>query len=61
MELYQINTGNYPKILWLRVKKPEASEYLESMEISTDPSITDSHINEQQQGNLKRDCERKFE
>ena len=41
--------------------KPDAPEYLETMEIPTEPSIADPHTDEQRQGNLVHDYERIFE
>ena len=41
--------------------KPDAPEYSEMMEISTEPSIADPHTDEKRQGNLVQDYERKFE
>ena len=41
--------------------KLEAPEYVETMEIPTDPSVAGPHTNKQQQGNLVQDHERRFE
>ena len=41
--------------------KPEAPDHLETMEIPTGPSVGGLHTNEQQQGNLVQDYERRFE
>ena len=42
-------------------EKPDAPEYSEMMEISTEPSIADPHTDEKRQGNLVQYYERKFE
>ena len=41
--------------------KPDAPEYLETMEIPTEPSVADPHTDGKRQGNLVQDHERKFE
>ena len=41
--------------------KPAAPDHLETMEIPTGPSGAGPHTNEQQQGNLVQDYERRFE
>ena len=41
--------------------KPEAPDHLETMEFPAGLSIAGSHTNEQQQGNLVQEYERKFE
>ena len=41
--------------------KPAAPDHLETMAIRTDPSVAGPHTNEQQQGNLVQNYERRFE
>ena len=41
--------------------KADAHEYLETVEIPTEPPVADPHTDAEPQGNLVPDCERKFE
>ena len=43
------------------LEKPDAYEYLETMEIPTEPPMADPHTDRKRQGNLAQDSERKFE